>query len=82
MLLCVLLARAAWAQVFTAAALLWLSGTPLARIAQRTSLLLENVLQRAEIAPCVTLEIPACGAPRQWVYLLLAGTLFWALGTP
>ncbi len=83
-LLCVLRARAAWAQVFTAAALLWLSGTPLARIAQRASLLLENVLQRAESAPCVTLEIPACGAPplRQWVYLLLAGTLFWALGTP
>ncbi|RJQ48377.1 MAG: hypothetical protein C4528_02645 [Gammaproteobacteria bacterium] len=58
--------------------------TRLARIAQRASLLWENVLQRAENAPCVTLDIPACGAPplRQWCYLLLAAALFWALGTP
>lgn len=58
--------------------------TRLARIAQRASLLWENVLQRAESAPCVTLDIPACGAPplRQWFYLLLAAALFWALGTP
>ncbi|MFP5344290.1 MAG: hypothetical protein ACLGGU_01325, partial [Gammaproteobacteria bacterium] len=58
--------------------------TRLARIAQRASLLWENVLQRAENAPCVTLDIPACGAPplRQWCYLLLVAALFWALGTP
>lgn len=58
-------------------------GRPLAHITQRASLLWENTLQRAESAPCVTLEIPACGAPplRQWFYLLLAGTLFWTLGT-
>lgn len=58
-------------------------GRPLARITQRASLLWENTLQRAGSAPCVTLEIPASGAPplRQWFYLLLAGTLFWALGT-
>jgi hypothetical protein len=59
-------------------------GRPLARITQRASRLWVNVLQRAESAPCVTLDIPACGAPplRQWLYLLAAGTLFWALGTP
>ncbi|MCL4316252.1 MAG: hypothetical protein M1527_05325 [Gammaproteobacteria bacterium] len=58
--------------------------TRLARITQRASLLWENVLQHAESAPCVTLDIPACGAPplRQWFYLLLAGSLLWALGAP